>query len=265
MRYVRMFLLYSQTALEYRSRSFIWFLIALFNPLLLLLFWKGAATKGGVLLGGWTVSSISSYYFLLIIAGSLLTAHVEEDISQLDIQQGGLSKYLVRPFSYYWMKFLEELPYRLLQGIFGVIVCILFVVLFKNVLIVTSDFFTLIASLFVICFAYFLSFTFKMIVGLLGFWFVDLGGFYQLVEITLLIFAGYLMPLEFFPNTLSHIASVLPFSYMIYFPVVAIIGKLSVLELLQAVSMQILWLFVFIAIYQVVWRLGRKKFTALGQ
>src|SRR3989304_6642440 len=105
MRYVRMLLLHFDLALVSRSRSFIWFLITLINPLIYLTFWRGALTAGSASPIGWSLSSVASYYLLLVIAGAFLSVHIEEVVAYYDIQQGWLSNYLTRPFSYFWFKF----------------------------------------------------------------------------------------------------------------------------------------------------------------
>lgn len=115
--------------LEFRSRSFVWFLVSLFNPLLMLLFWRGALQSNNV---GITLPAVTSYYFLLTVAGALLTSHVEEGVANIDIQEGKLSQYLIRPFSFFWLKFFEEFPYRFIQGLYAIAVCAIFFALSAN-------------------------------------------------------------------------------------------------------------------------------------
>ena len=100
---------------------------------------------------------------------------------------------------------------------------------------------------------------------MIAFWIQDIGGLYQLVEIVMLIFAGFLLPIELFPSAIAQISFMMPFSYMIYFPVVAFQGKLPVMELLHVIEVQSFWLVIFTAIYMVMWRNGIRKFTAFGQ
>src|SRR3989344_4542211 len=104
-RYVRIFLLYLQTIIEYRSKSFIYFLTALFNPLIMILMWSGSEKIDAV----FNLSSIYSYYLLLAVADAVLICRIEEDISTRDIHEGYLSQYLLKPFSYFKIKFFEEL------------------------------------------------------------------------------------------------------------------------------------------------------------
>lgn len=265
MRYARIFALHFQQAFALRSRSVVWFLIALLNPLTYFLFWSGAYAGNQVPFAQWNLSSIATYYFLLVIAGSLLIVHIEEDVAHWDIQQGGLSRYLLKPFSYIRSKFFEELPWRIIQGFFGIIIFIIFWVLFGSFVSVAH---TVPDILFAFCIAfcgYIISFLFKMIVGISALWLTDYSGLQQLVEAVIFIFAGMLMPLEFLPNGIRQIAFSLPFSYIIYFPLLAFQGKLAIVESVRTIGIQIVWIVILVGIYQVLWKKGVRLFTGLGQ
>jgi len=130
MRYLRIFSIYFQDAFVQKSRSFVWFLLSLTGPFMFLLFWTGAkVTKNA----GFNLSAISSYYFLLTIASSLLMAHIENEVGIIDIHEGGLVNYLLKPFSYFWLKFFLEIPWRILQSIMGGIVFLLLILFFISV------------------------------------------------------------------------------------------------------------------------------------
>jgi ABC-2 type transport system permease protein len=265
MRHLRIFLLYFQHIFEYRSRSFVWFLKSTIGPLLILTFWIGALKGSNTIPSQWSFSTLTSYYFLLIIATALLTAHIEEVVAKEDIQEGRLVKYILKPFSYFWANFFIETPYRVLQGTMAIIAASFLVYLFKVNFAFTTDPEVLLLGIIISILAYFLSFVFKMIVGLLGFWLIDIHGFNQLVDVILLVFAGYILPLSLLPKPFEILSYFLPFSYMIYFPIIAFQGKLKLIELLEIISAQILWLLVFYLLYRFLWSRGLKKFTAVGQ
>lgn len=265
MRFFRIFLLHFEQAFEFRSRNFVWFLIELLNPLLYLLFWKGAYSSGHVGSISFSFSDITAYYFLLIFAGAFLTVHIEEDVAFYDIKEGGLVRYLTRPFSYFWLKFFEEIPWRLIQGFFGIVLIVLFVFFFGNLFKISMDATSIITSVTVGILAYFLSFTFKMIVGLSALWIVDYSGLEQLVTVIFMVFAGFVIPLQFFPSVLKLISNILPFSYMIYYPVLALQGKLQGLEIVKIIGIQMVWLFLLVYLYNQMWKRGIKMFTGIGQ
>jgi len=265
MRYFRIFLLHFQQAFEQRDRSLVWFLLAVLNPLLVLVFWLGVYHNKTGTLEGWGFSAITSYYFLLIIASSFLMTHHEQDIAVLDIQEGGLVKYLMKPFSYYWTYFILEFAWRILQGIFALIVFLTLSFLFNNFTVFSLSLQTFILAVTIIALGYFLSFTFKMLLGLSAFWVTDFWGIQQLCEVVILALAGFLMPIDLFPPLMQKIALATPFPYMVYYPLVAFQGKLSIFELLKVISVQAIWLAALLLVYKWMWRSGIKKFTGIGQ
>lgn len=265
MRYVRIFSIYFQDAFQYRSTSFVWFILALLNPLVVLLFWRGAFLSGGSPLEGWTYEAIASYYLLLVIANTLLLCHVENDIARRDIQMGMLSSYLMKPFSYLIHKFFSELPWRVIQGFFALIAILFFIFVLKMNIHISSNMSILLLSILITVIAHLVGFLFKMILGLSAFWVTDYSGLQQLVEVSLIIFAGFVMPIALFPDVLRTVAFVSPFAYMIYFPVVAFLGQLSFPQLFQVIGGELFWLAAFYCIYRILWEKGIKKFSSIGQ
>lgn len=263
MRFFKILMLHFEGLFEHRFRSFVWFLIPVANILPMILFWTLATkTNHNVT---WSMRSLNSYYLLLIIAVAMLTSHIEEDVGDIDIKQGELVRYLMKPFSYYWIKFFEEIPYRILQGFYGIVLFLisssLFSDFFQNNLNINIIFFGLISALL----AFFISFTFKMIVGYTAFWFTDNRAVTEAIVILTIIFAGQVVPLDLFPNKLNEIVMLLPFASMIYFPVIIFLGKLTFFETLRAVSIQIFWLAFFVILERLIWQRGIKEFTAIGQ
>lgn len=265
MRYLNIFSLHFQTVFQHRARSFVWFLIALFNPLFMILLWNGAAAQNGKITNDWTLTSLSTYYLFLIIGGSLLVAHVEEDVAEVDIRDGRLVKYLLKPVSYYWTKFFEEAPYRIIQGFYGIVVLGAIFFFIQRFELPTVSFMWLFTTTIILILAYFISFTFKMIIGFLAFWFTDIWGIFELVHIAILTLAGFVMPLSLFPHWLMQLSYVLPFSYMIYFPILALQGKLLPNDTWNIITFQVAWLIALTIVYKLFWKRGIKQFTGVGQ
>lgn len=264
MRFLNIFLLYFQHVLNFRGRIFVWFLNAFLNPLFLLLFWIGIYREGSGVLAGWSLSDIASYYFLLVIAGSVILAHIEEDVAIRDIKDGELVKYLTKPISYFVMKFFNEMPWRIIQGSFGLIVFIIVFLMFRNFISIPDSIPEFVLALIVTSIAILISFTFKMIIGITAFWLTDFWGFQQVVEVIILIFGGFIMPVHLFPEWLSNLSFLTPFPYMIYYPILSFQGKMSNPEMLQTIFIQIIWILFLVIIYKMMWRKGIKKFTGVG-
>ena len=265
MRYLKIFLLQFEHVFEQRLRAFVWFVVTFVNPLVLILFWKGALVGRQEIAPGWFLTTIVSYYFLIAIVGAFLVSHIEEDISEYDIHRGELVRYLIKPFSYFWVKLFEEMPYRILQGVYGIITLILFYIFFGRFISLTSDPLTILLSIVIAILGAFISAVFKQTIGLLAFWMTDIWGLYDVLEVVHIVFCGFIVPIAFLPSFLRIIANILPFAYIVYYPAVAFIGQLSYGELLRVIGIQCIWLGGLVFIYSRVWLSGVKKFTALGQ
>ncbi len=259
MRYVRIFLLNFERVFQYRSRIFVWFLISLFHPLIYLMFWKGRAMSGGGLSGNFT--DITTYYLLFIIAGGFFV-HVEGD-AQADMVEGGLSAYLIKPMSYLGFKFFSELPWRLIQGFFGLIALLILVNFLRIPINLDISIVNMYLAISVAVCGYLIMFLFKMLVLLSALWVTDIGGFQQLSEMLTVIFAGFIMPIRNFPAFVSMVAYLTPFPYMLYYPVIAFQGRLGN-NLLGVVGVQLFWIFGLYVLYKYAWKHGVKKFTAVG-
>lgn len=265
MKYIKVFLLHLQDALEDRSRSVVWFLIALINPVIYLLFWRGATGNGGMQNSVWTLSGFVSYYLLLVITSAFLMVHIEEYIAWYDVKEGYLTNHLLRPISYFWQNFFHELPYRMLQGSFGIAVLLIFWVFYPGLVTLVTNPEQIILGIVIILSAYFLSFCFKMLLGLSALFTTDFYGLAEFVGVLILVFGGFVIPLDLFPSQLIRLVSVLPFPYMFYYPILAIAGRLDVQALFRLIGIQVGWIVIFLLLYRYLWKKGSRLFTGVGR
>lgn len=262
-RYVTIFSLYAQHALEYKARSLVWFGIILLDVFVYILYWRGVLISGSSNTF-WSFSEAVSYYLLLLVAGNLLQVHIEEEVAFEDIQYGRLSQYLLRPFSYIRFKFFQELPWRLIQGGFGLIT-LMFVGVFISRLQVVSDIYSVFLVFAIAVSAYMLCFIYKMIVGIIAFWTIDYTGLQNIQIILYMLLSGLMIPLHLLPEGIRGFALIQPIAYTLYYPVRAVQGVFTYSQLWQVLATQWFWIFLLYVLYRVIWRRGLRVFTAVGQ
>ncbi len=262
-RLATVFFLYAQHALEYKSRSFVCFLVILIDVSVYLLYWRGVFSTSTSTIP-WTLRNAISYYLLLLIAGSFLQVHIEEEVAFEDIQLGRLSQYLLRPFSYVWFKFFQELPWRLIQGGFGVLT-LLAIITFFHGFEITLTIATIPLVLMIILLGYAISFIYKMIIGIIAFWTTDYTGIQNVQSILFLLLSGVLVPLHLLPDTLRSFALVQPLAYILYYPILAVQGVLPVGQLWRVMITQVFWLVALYFAYRLLWSRGIRQFTSIGQ
>lgn len=264
MRSLRIFLLFFESVLEFRATNLIWFLVSLINPLILLIYWVGYYKTQNLPPTASAFQSIITYYLLLAVVGSLLMSHIEEDVAYNDIQLGELTQFLIRPVSYFKIKLIGEMPWRIIQGFYGIGVFIVCKVIFGRLVLLNISISSILMFLLLAILAYLLSFYFKMLIGLSAMWLVEFSGLQQLVEVVILLLGGYIMPLYLYPAVLKNIAYLSPFSYIIYFPLIALQGRLNLIDFFKVISGQICWILIFFYLLRIFWRKGLRKFTGVG-
>lgn len=251
MRYARIFLLNFQQAF--------------LNVGLIILFWFGASISQKANPNTWSFDELSSYYLLALISNQIIMPHMENDISRLDIKQGNLACILMKPFSYILLWFFKEIPWRIIGGFFAVVTAVFFICTFKLHFVFAHSLGSLLLAICIAVCGFFIGFLFKMILGIFAFWVIEIRGIFEAVEVITVILVGNLMPLNFLPHWIATISYISPFSYIIYFPVMAFEGKIEILQSLQLLGIQCIWITMLYFLYKVMWNEGLKKFTAVGQ
>lgn len=264
MRFIRIFQLYFQVVLYYRAESLVYFLMAFVNPIASFMFWRGAYGQSLLSSAGWSYSEILSYYLLLIIASAMLMAHIEWDVAYEDIQQGYLVNHLMKPLFYTVAKLYTEIPWRITQGFFGILFFLFYIFVLKGEFTLVSNGFGIISAVVIAVLAFLLSFFIKMIVGFLAFWTTDFSGIQQTLEVTIIVLSGFVLPLVLYPEPIRAVVLHQPFAYVIYYPLLAFIGNLTHSDIISVISFQLFWLVILVSITHILWKLGLRRFTGVG-
>ena len=118
--------------------------------------------------------------------------------------------------------------------------------------------------LFSLTLAYLINFFFNICFGFSAFVFKNLWGSNLLKTSIVAFMSGSLIPLAFFPKVISDILSFLPFSSLIYTPVMIIVGKYDASQILQALLLQLFWLIVMVGLSQLIWKRVQSFITIQG-
>jgi ABC-2 type transport system permease protein len=112
--------------------------------------------------------------------------------------------------------------------------------------------------------AWLLIFFTMVMMGSLSFFLESALGIFELWLGVHAILSGYLVPLEALPQWVRRAADVLPFRFMLGFPVETLVGLLSRQQALVGLAAQ--WGYVALAgaLALLVWRTGLRRFSAFG-
>jgi ABC-2 type transport system permease protein len=78
------------------------------------------------------------------------------------------------------------------------------------------------------------------------------------------LLAGQVAPVAILPGALQTLAKVLPFRYMVSFPVEVLTGQLAAPDVVYGFIGQVGWLSVALILSASLWRAGLRRYTAVG-
>jgi ABC-2 type transport system permease protein len=80
----------------------------------------------------------------------------------------------------------------------------------------------------------------------------------------MLFLAGQIAPLTLFPHWIQVVADILPFRWMLGFPVELVLGRLTPAQALLGLAAQAVWVVLSLIAIRVVWRAGMRVYSAVG-
>ena len=247
-----------QSMNEYRLSLALDILGNLISSLVLYLFWY-FLVQSGMNIGNYTATSLGLYF--LTVATIAATVGFDSHAVAEEIKDGNITQYLLKPFSYMWLKFSTTFPHGILKLIVGILVLVLlamfgFPVNINPILVIFFVF-----SLFLAMIGnYLIYFT----TGLGSFWTVQTFGLSAFVSIASSLVSGRLIPIDLLPSQITMISSWLPFRHFVFFPAQIFLGHLSFSEILAGLSFQAIWIIVLYVLTILVWKAGQKRLEAVG-
>ena len=245
--------------LQYRSFFFLLAFGWMVPPLIYLFVWTAAAGEGS--LGGFTRGTFVAYYLALILVNQFTYAQTNWTVGDL-IRDGSMNVLLLRPLSPLFNALATEVAGRVVFMAFvAPITAILALILRPELNFSVGD---IIAFIPAVLMAWFLRFFWGYWLALLAFWATRADALLALQDALIFLLAGQVAPTALLPGALRIAATILPFRYMLGFPVEILTGQLSLFDLRMGFAFQIGWLVVTIGLYSVVWRNGVRRYSAVG-
>jgi len=112
--------------------------------------------------------------------------------------------------------------------------------------------------------AWMLRFFWGYWIALLAFWATRADALLAVQDALIFLLAGQVAPVALLPAGLRSAAIVLPFRYMVGFPVEVLTGQLDTSGLWTGFALQAGWLVIALTLSASVWRVGVKRYSAVG-
>jgi len=231
--------------------------------LVLIVVWT-AVFKTNETVSGYTYKEMMTY----VTVGWLmmfLTANYGLDYGvSRDIYEGKLSSFLLKPIDYikYLMVFsLGRTSIAFLSGVMTSI--ILIIIMSDNLIMIKSaiSFFIIAAML---ALGYFINLFIAILIGMLSFWTTFINGPRYSIRALINFLSGRFVPLNMLPIFFYKITLFFPFVYIYFMPLQLYLGKITIVQGLQALGVEIIWLALLYGLVRIIWNKGLKKYEGVG-
>lgn len=109
-----------------------------------------------------------------------------------------------------------------------------------------------------------INFLITYILGLLGFWYLEIWHFDRLLQDLIRLFSGAWIPLWFFPGFLFVLSNYLPFKFIYFAPTSIYLQKVSLNESLVMLLQQFAWIAILLLLERLLWKKGIKRLVIQG-
>jgi len=178
------------------------------------------------------------------------------------IRYGQLTPLLLRPLSPVYNTLSSEVAGKVVYMAFVVPVTLVLALLLRPSLHVTVQ--KALAFVPALALAWALRFLWGYSLALLAFWATRADALLGLQDALVFLIGGQVAPTSLLSQGLQQAAAILPFRYMVRFPVEVLSGHLEGGELLAGFAAQVGWVSVTLLLWRLVWRRGLRHYTAVG-
>lgn len=252
--------------MSYKGAFYLFVLISTFGSFISYYLWMavyGSSTSG--VLGGLTRNEMIVYVFMVYVTGSVVTISISGWVSD-DIVKGTVAMNLIKPIDYRMSLIARaagNMVYRFLLP--GVIIWIGLEVYKVQVLgMEITGIGTVLLYLVSAVMSFLIYVLFDFCFGMIAFFTTYIFGMLLAKAALLSFLTGQLIPLSFFPENVQKAFDYLPFSSMIYTPVMIYLGKYSGNELIFVLARQIVWILVLYGVGSLIWRKVTTRLVVLG-
>lgn len=252
--------------MAYKGAFYLYMFCSIFSAFINYYLWMAIyGSAENEVLGGLDRNEMVVYVFMSYIVASVAMASISNIVSK-DVVKGNIAMTLIKPMDYRISLIAQsvgKLVYHfILPGLFvwtgleiykASVLKMPFTGIGNSVLFLVSVLLSfLISVLFDFCF------------GMIAFFTTYIFGLQMAKNAVLSFLTGQLIPLSFFPETVQRIFDFLPFSSMLYTPVMIYLGKYSGKMLVFVLVRQAVWVVLLYLLGSIIWRQVTKRLIVLG-
>lgn len=246
---------------QYRAITAIWMIGAILEPLIFLAVWSTVAVAQGGAVDGMTPSDFAAYYIAAFLVGEVTYSWNVWDYDEY-VRNGDLSAHLMRPVHPMTYSIASNLSDKSVRMVMVLIATVAMALIFRPTFHFTL--WNLVAFAPALLLATALYFACDFLVAFTAFWTTSTAAAARTWDTAFIFFSGYFAPLQLFPAAFQTVAWLLPFRWILAFPVELLLGQLTQREVLTGLAIQVAWLVILCVGMAFMWKTGVRRYQAVG-
>jgi ABC-2 type transport system permease protein len=246
----------------YRLNFTMWRVRNVLGLLTLYYLWS-SLLSGNASIGAYSKPLMLTYVFGTSFFNAVVLSSRTQEVGE-EINKGDLSRFLIRPINYFFYWVSKDVADKAMNVIFSLGELTLLFLILKPPIFIQTNILTILLVLVSTAIALSLNFLISLMLGFVGFWSPETWAPRFIFGIILYFFAGGMFPLDIFPKTIFTIFKLLPFTYLVFFPIKIYLGQTSGPEILFGIAVSSLWVVLIYRLDSVIWKKGLKEYTAVG-
>jgi ABC-2 type transport system permease protein len=247
--------------LQYRVANYFYMIGMIVEPVIYLVVWSSVANAQGGSVAGYTAGEFAAYYIVWTLVRNMNIVFTPYGW-EWRIQRGRLSAELLRPLHPLHNDVAYFAGWKIVVIVLWLPLAAFLSWVFKPTLNPTW----LEAGVFFVAIwgAYLIRTMALSLLGMITFWTTRVSAIFEVYFATELILSGRLVPMSLMPPWVQQVGRYLPFQWTFGYPIEALIGQLSTRELFSGLGMQLVWILVGLLAVRLAWRLGIRRYSAVG-
>ena len=252
--------------LAYKGSFYLFIVCSLFKPFISYYLWMaiyGSSPTG--VLGGLTRAEMVVYVFMTYITSDLALIGISGEISD-GVKDGSVVMNLIKPIDYRLSLISKAMGEMLYRFIAPVVLVWIGLEIYKAT-VLGMGFTSIVNIVLYICsliMSFFIYVLFDYCFGMVAFITTYMFGMNMAKNALLGFLSGQLIPISFFPEVLQTVFKFLPFSSMVYTPVMVYLGKYTGSELMFVLGRQFFWVLFLYGLGSYLWSRITKRLIVLG-
>jgi len=250
-----------QEQFQYRAQNYFYMVGQIVEPTIYLVVWTTIAKQQGGSVGGYSVGGLAAYYIVWTLVRQMNIVLTPYDWENR-IQHGQLSSELLRPMHPIHRDVAYFAGWKFVRIFIWIPIAVIMALIFKPAL--NPTWLQVIVFIVAIWGAYLVRMLVYEALGLITLWTTRVSAIFELTFSLELILSGRFVPMTLLPLWLQHIAYYLPFQWMFFFPINALVGQPATSALLTGLVIQFIWILIGVLVVNIVWHFGVRRFSSVG-